>query len=156
MDQHGQEIMDRFSQNSAQNKRERMCRVDHQRRERRGNTIFEVAACFPLLVGRQFVPMPQENTALGKFRDDGPAVAVRLQVQQRKQLLTKPENLIFAVPKRGHSLHEELVQIRGEDSQKLHSLKKRRALVESFGENSLVKFEPAQVAIDPNLGKRLR
>ena len=49
------------------------------------------------------------------------------------------------------ALHEELVQVRGEDRQELEPLEQRHALVDGFRQDPAVEFEPAEVPVEPGL-----
>ena len=57
-------------------KRKRMRRINYQRRKRRRQAGFEVAARFLLLGSGEFIPAAQKNSVPGKFRNNGQAIAV--------------------------------------------------------------------------------
>jgi hypothetical protein len=50
-----------------------------------------------------------------------------------------------------HTLHEELVEVRGEDRQELEPLEQRHAFVDGFREDPAVELEPAEVPVVPGL-----
>jgi hypothetical protein len=56
----------------------------------------------------------------------------------------------------GHPLHEELVEVGGEDGEKLGALREGRSLVECFGQHSIVKPEPAQITINRDVRQMIR
>ena len=66
-------------------------------------------------------------------------------LKQRAFRLCRP------MPQHRHALHEELVEIGGEDGEKLGPFQQGRTLVESLGKNTLIEIQPAQIAIDPNV-----
>jgi hypothetical protein len=49
------------------------------------------------------------------------------------------------------ALHEELVEIRGEDRQELEPFEQRHALVERFRQDPSVELEPAEIPVEPGL-----
>ena len=49
------------------------------------------------------------------------------------------------------ALHEELVEVRGEDRQELEPFEQRHALVDGFRQDPAVEFEPAEVPVEPGL-----
>jgi hypothetical protein len=57
--------------------------------------------------------------------------------------------------KNGNPLHEELVQVGAEDGQKLRPLQQRRAFVQGLREHAIVKIQPTQIPVDPNVRQRL-
>ena len=141
--------------------RERMRGIDDERRERRRETVLEVVRGLRLLRGGQFVPVAQEDTVSGERGDQFVAKAVRLPAQQREQSGAKPaDKSLFLVglslPEHRDALHEKFVQVGSKNSQKLSSLEQRSALIERFGQHSLVEVEPTQIAIDPDGGKTVR
>src|SRR5262249_38486194 len=55
----------------------------------------------------------------------------------------------------GDALHEELVEIRCEDRQVFQTLEERGAGILRLRENAAIELQPAEVAIDPQIGERL-
>ncbi len=55
----------------------------------------------------------------------------------------------------GDADHEELVQVRGEDREKLYPLEQRVIGVLGFFKHARVELQPAQFAVDEVLGKKL-
>lgn len=84
------------------------------------------------------------------------AVTLCLQPQGLEQFVsqTQQEVALFAGLGRtqyDHPLHEELVEVGSENCEELGPLEQWCALVERFGQDSLIEIEPAQVAVKPNL-----
>ena len=56
-----------------------------------------------------------------------------------------------------HPLHEELVEIGGEDGEELDTLEEGRPLVQRLGQHTPIELEPAQIPVDPDgLDRRQR
>ena len=49
------------------------------------------------------------------------------------------------------ALHEELVEVGGEDRQELEPLEQRHAFVERLGQHPAIELEPAQVPVEPGV-----
>ena len=49
---------------------------------------------------------------------------------------------------RGHPHHEELVQVGGDNREKLDALEKRMGRVKGLEQHPLVEFEPAELTVD--------
>ncbi len=49
------------------------------------------------------------------------------------------------------ALHEELVQVRGEDCQELEAFEQRHALIDGFRQDPAVELEPAEIPVEPGL-----
>src|ERR1700733_3962032 len=60
------------------------------------------------------------------------------------------------MPQHRHTFHEKLVEIGGEDREKLCFFEQRRTLVESLGKNALIEVQPTEIAIDPDIRQILR
>ncbi len=121
--------------------------IDHQRGERRRYVGIEVIARFPLLARRQLIPAPQGDAMFSQTGNDGLPIAFGLPVKRREQLVAQALEQItllvgISFEQHGHPLHEKLVEVRGEDREKLRSLQQRRAVVKRFRQNPLVDVEP--------------
>ena len=94
----------------------------------------------------------------GEAGNDGVAIAVCLAAEHGNELraqLGEALGLLFAVAfaEGGHALHEEFVEIRGEDGEELGAFEEGCTLVERFGEDAFVEIEPAEITVDPDLRK---
>ena len=84
---------------------------------------------------------------------------VGLRLQHRLEAIAdlgdeRPAPRLGGLAQDRHPFHEELVEVRREDREKLGAFEQRRAIVESFGEHPPVEFDPAQVPIDPDSCER--
>ena len=124
----------------------------------------EIMAGLFALGGREIVPVAEVDAVARRGRG---RAASRKHSAWRARLRSRRSRTCWssaaAVPGRrraaaqdGDALHEELVQIGGEDGEKLGALQQWIARIQGFGEDAIVEVQPAQIAIDPNLGKRLR
>ncbi len=126
----------------------RVDHVDNERSKRRRHVGIEIFTRFPLLLGGQFVPAPQGYPVAGEFRNDVVPVALGLKAKRRQELAPQALQqlpLLFGlfVRENRHPFHEELIQVRREDSEKFGPFQQGRALVQGLRQNSLVKIEPA-------------
>src|SRR5215467_1951918 len=54
----------------------------------------------------------------------------------------------------GDAFHEELIEVRGKDRQEFGAFEQWRALIYCLSQDALVKVQPAQVPIDPDVRQR--
>ena len=143
--------------------RERVRRIEAERDQRGRDVAVEVfARLVPLLVRK---PVPRRE--LNSMAHEAAAQvleALGAAQQHGKQRMAQPQDVrveLFddgqvaaGVGARAHgpdALHEELVEIGGEDGQELESLEQRHPFVERFGEHAAIEFEPGQVAVEPGV-----
>ncbi len=145
--------------------RERVRRIEAERRQGRRHVLAEVVRRLRLLCRGQLAPRREPDAVA-----DQPGLqfgeAPGLLQQHRKQCFPQAQDVVVefldrartaaGVGARAHgadALHEELVEVRREDRQELEALEQRRALVERLGEDPAVEFDPAQVAVDPRFAQ---
>ena len=108
----------------------------------------------------QFIPAPQVNAMPRQCRHDlrrESASACCCSIGRSRSRIRTSRSRPSAgriLAQHRHALHEELVEVRGEDGEELHPLEQRRALIERFRQHTPVELEPAQVAIDPYIRQR--
>jgi hypothetical protein len=81
--------------------------------------------------------------------------ALRQSLQSDEQLLLdlRPQRGFrrrIALAQMRPALHEELVEVRREDREKLHALEQRRPFIERLRKNVLIEIEPPEIPIDPD------
>src|SRR5579863_637355 len=104
-----------------------MRRVENQRRQSGGNFRVEVPRRLLLLRVGQLVPFSKVDSTAGQLRDDGSTEALGLPLQTQDE---PPPDLLEQLnslrggrrSKDRDPLHHELVQVRGEDCEKLYLL----------------------------------
>ena len=111
-----------------------MVGIDDQRGEGGRKVGLEVAARLLLLRRRQLDPAAQRDAVLGQPGNDVPAVAVGLPADLPEEgvagaAASRRAPPRYALTEHGHALHEELVEVGGEDREELHPFEQGGALV---------------------------
>ncbi len=120
----------------------------------------EVTLRFLPLGRRQPIPLPEMDSVSRQLRQEAFTETGGLAVEACHQPAVNLGQQRFLL-RRGlfsqdrDPFHEKLVQVRGENRQELQPLKQRSALVQSLRQHAVVEIQPAQIAVNPNLGKRL-
>ena len=143
--------------------RERMARVERQRREHREDLVLEVLRQ-PGVDCRGVVIRLEEVDALGRQQRPQvarPAVGLLGDLRERpaanhRQLLLGPQavdrDLVDAGPELlqdgRHAHHEELVEVGAGDGEKLDALEQRVRRVLGLRQDAPVELEPAELAVD--------
>jgi hypothetical protein len=118
----------------------------------------EEAAGFVFLGLSEVLPLAEEDAVRGEAGEDDVAEAVGLAIEHGEQFVAELLNegalrLGLRDAEGEGALHEEFVEVGGEDGEELGALEEWSALVEGLGEDALVEVEPADIAVDPDLGE---
>ena len=132
--------------------------IDHEWRQGRRKVGVEIVGGLRLLRRSELVPVPQLHAVRGEPGYHVPAEAYGLPFQCGRQFASQAIKQIAAfsaaaVTKHGHALHEELIQVGGENREEFGSFQKGRSRVRCFGENPLVKVQPTEVPVQPDSGE---
>jgi hypothetical protein len=151
------------------NERERMRRIDRQRRHH-GEHRFEEVAFEPGLVVLGKTVAADDVDAFPAHERHEPREALLLLVLQMPDLdqhlvelllrgaavgAARCDPLAHLAGKAGDADHEELVQIVGRDRQEAHPFQQRMGGVERFLQNAAVELEPGEFAVDEAVGAGL-
>jgi hypothetical protein len=155
----------------VRHERERVARIDGERRQHREHAGAKVLVGLGLLRIGQVVPAEQVNTLGGQPRNERPGVILVLLPQHWQDRVANPsERLRRRQPVRrlrdhaaqalplepADALHEVFVQVRREDLDEADPFQQRVALIERLVEHPTVKLQPAQVAVQEFLGRHVR
>ncbi len=148
---------------SVQELRERMHRVDRERREHGIDLLFKKLVEVRLLIRRQRAARVKLDRLRGELRleliapagvIDRPQAGARARKCARAtrwQRRRPPRLVRVRLPlllETGHAHLEKLVEIRTHDAEEFQPLEERVRLVQRLVEHALVELQPAQLAID--------
>src|SRR5579863_4981187 len=107
-----------------------MSRIESQRGERRRDFRIEIAGRLILLSGGQLIPFPEMDSTGCQLGDDFVSEAIRLLLEALKQPVANSQAQLHALRCRaftqeGNPLHDELIEVGGENRQKLRPLEQR-------------------------------
>ena len=152
-------------QRQVRHERKRMRRIEAERRERRRHVAVEVVRRLASLRVGELVPLgepyasvrqqgSQHRETAGLFeqhREQGFAQGHHVSVERLDGRLAAAR--VGAGAHRTDALHEELVQVGGEDAEEFQPLEQRCPVVQGLREHPAIEFEPAQVAVEPRLAQ---
>ena len=150
------------------NERERMRRIDRQRREQREDVGEEMLLQPGALGLLELRAVDQRDADGGEFGPQFDPALLLIARQLRNRLADARELLARRQPVRArhrdalahlafkarHAHHEEFVEVAGGDRQEAHPLQKRMVFVGGLFEHPAVEVQPGQFAIDETLRAR--
>ena len=152
---------------AIRDERERMARVEGERRQDRVDLRLEVSGQIVRDARLVFRRLEDADPVLGKGRPQLIVPARRLILQHRRRALADGGELFgdrqavnrlrfepgaLFLEQRGHPNHEELVEVRGDDGEELDPLEQRVVLAHRLIEHAPIEREPAQLPVDVQRG----
>ena len=150
------------------NERERMRRIDRQRRQQREHLAKEVILQPGLFLARHLRTVDQHDAGLDEFDAQLPPARLLVAGERRdrlgdaRQLLRRSQAVRASGGDAGaqlaaqarHAHHEEFVEVVGRDRQEPHPLQQRMGGVFGLFEHPAVEVEPGQLTVDETIRAR--